>query len=505
MTIEEVNILRNDMKEITKQIMELVNQRMEIAKKIGTIKTNLDIDIIDDKVELGIKSYLFSNSKYMNLDPEFSGRIVNMLINESIRIQNLEKNKLKGNQEANRPRTVSSDQSSRSMFIKQEVNSHHKFEIKSHLDVFNAAKNMELQGFKIIHMEVGEPDFLPPNEVKKELTQIYDMHKFHYTQTAGIKELRVGLANHLSSFSLKNGFEIFEPISPDKIIVTPGGRFGIFCAFSALLKPGDEIITIEPAWPACSDCASYLGVKNRIVKTNLEQNWEPEISEIENQINLNTKIICLNYPNNPTGKILKKKSYEQIMDLARKNGIYLLSDEVYSNYAYEPYRSIVNFDYDKSILLGSFSKTFAMTGFRVGFVYSRESSLINRLIKIQALALTSVAEPMQFCALLALNSDPEGNNKIMKKRLEIMCKYLKKLPFEYTYPEGAMYVFARINQDLNLTDLKLVELLLNHGVAVAPGSGFGSNYYDFIRLSTCLEEKKMMEGLEIISDLVDKL
>jgi aspartate aminotransferase len=146
-----------------------------------------------------------------------------------------------------------------------------------------------------------------------------------------------------------------------------------------------------------------------------------------------------------------------------------------------------------------------MTGFRVGFVYSRESSLINRLIKIQALALTSVAEPMQFCALLALNSDPEGNNKIMKKRLEIMCKYLKKLPFEYTYPEGAMYVFARINQDLNLTDLKLVELLLNHGVAVAPGSGFGSNYYDFIRLSTCLEEKKMMEGLEIISDLVDKL
>ena len=99
MSIEEVNILRNDMKEITNKIMDLVNQRMEIARKIGTIKTNFNIDIIDDKVELGIKSYLFSNSKCLNLDPEFSGRIVNMLINESIRIQNLEKSKIKVGQE----------------------------------------------------------------------------------------------------------------------------------------------------------------------------------------------------------------------------------------------------------------------------------------------------------------------------------------------------------------------------------------------------------------------
>lgn len=503
MSIEEVNILRDDIKQITNQIMQLVNQRMEIARKIGTIKTNLDLDIIDDKVELGIKSYLFSNSKYSDLDPEFSGRIVNMLINESIRIQNLEKNKLKVRREKINPLANYPVQSSQATLMKDE-DTGYKFEIKSHLDVFNAAKNLELQGFKIIHMEVGEPDFLPPIEVKNELTKIYEMRKFHYTQTAGIKELRIGLSDHLSNISSKNGYDICEPISPDKIIVTPGGRFGIFCTFSALLRPGDEIITIEPAWPACDDCANYLGVKNRIVKTDLEQDWEPDISEIENQININTKIICLNYPNNPTGKILNKKSYDKIIDIARKKEIYLLSDEVYSNYAYEPFRSIINFDYDKSILLGSFSKTFAMTGFRVGFAYSRDKALIDKLIKIQALALTSVAEPMQFCALLALNSDPEGNNKIMKKRLELMCEHLKKLPFKFTFPEGAMYVFARIDHKLNMTDLKLVERLLRHGVAVAPGSGFGSNYSNYIRLSTCLEEKKMIEGIEIISDLLNK-
>ena len=120
MSIEEVNILRNDMKEITNQIMHLVNQRMEIARKIGTIKTNLDLDIIDDKVELGIKSYLFSNSKYLDLDPEFSGRIVNMLINESIRIQNLEKNKIKVRGEKINPVINSPVQSSQSTLMKHE-------------------------------------------------------------------------------------------------------------------------------------------------------------------------------------------------------------------------------------------------------------------------------------------------------------------------------------------------------------------------------------------------
>ena len=237
MSIEEVNILRNDMKEITNKIMELVNQRMEIARKIGTIKTNLDLDIIDDKVELGIKSYLFSNSKCLNLDPEFSGRIVNMLINESIRIQNLEKSKIKVGREKNNPITNSQPQFSQLPNLKDQ-DKVHKFEIKSHLDVFNAAKNLELQGHRIIHMEVGEPDFLPPLEVKDELTKIYEMRKFHYTQTAGIKDLRIGLSKHISNFSAKNGFDIFEPVSPDKIIVTPGGRFGIFWYIFCIVETG---------------------------------------------------------------------------------------------------------------------------------------------------------------------------------------------------------------------------------------------------------------------------
>ncbi|HSA75846.1 MAG TPA: pyridoxal phosphate-dependent aminotransferase, partial [Candidatus Nitrosocosmicus sp.] len=232
--------------------------------------------------------------------------------------------------------------------------------------------------------------------------------------------------------------------------------------------------------------------------SNLEDGWEPNLNEIESQININTKILCLNYPNNPTGKILSKETLQKIVSIASKSNLYLLSDEVYSNYAYKPFESIINFNYDKAILISSFSKTFAMTGFRVGYAYSTDRMIIDKLTKVQALALTSVAEPMQRCALLAMESDPQIYSHIMKERIEIVCEGLKKLPFEYVLPDGAMYVFAKISKDIRITDLEIVERLLGNGVAVAPGSGFGSSYSNFIRISTCIEAEKIKSGLEVI-------
>ena len=351
-------------------------------------------------------------------------------------------------------------------------------------------------------MEVGEPDFPPPIEVRNELSSIYDSRKFHYTQAAGISELRERLSKYLTTFFNENteNKKYNKLVNPHDIIVTPGGRFGIFITFSSLLRPGDEIIVIEPAWPACHDCANYLGVKTRTVKSNLEKDWEPDLNEIEDQININTKIICLNYPNNPTGKILSKDTLDKIVALASKSNLYLLSDEVYSNYTYKPFESIINFGYEKAILISSFSKTFAMTGFRVGFAYTVDKNIIEKLTKIQALALTSVAEPMQYCASLALEADPKIYSQIMKERIELVCNGLKNLPFEYSVPDGAMYVFARINNELKISDLKLVESLLDSGVAVAPGSGFGSSYSNFIRISTCIETEKIKSGLEVIEE-----
>jgi aspartate aminotransferase len=242
-----------------------------------------------------------------------------------------------------------------------------------------------------------------------------------------------------------------------------------------------------------------------LIRTNLEENWEPDISVIESSININTKIICLNYPNNPTGKILSENMIKSIIHLAEKNNLYILSDEVYCNFAYKKFSSIVKFPFQNAIMIGSFSKTYSMTGFRVGFAYSINRELIDKLIKIQSLSLTSVSEPMQYCALAALSFNSVEYTQIMNRRIDFVCSKLKDMPFEFNYPDGAMYVFAKINEEINVDDLTLIEKLLERGVAVAPGSGFGNTYTKYIRISTCNNEENLNKGLDIINQLVSSL
>ena len=503
MSIEKLDSLRYSMKITTQQIISLINERMEIAKKIGQIKQELNLDIIDDKIEQEIKSYILKESDKKGLDPEFAGRMINLLINESINIQ---KSGINRKIQSNNPNKFNNNLIYKEIEKKNQPSSSEdifsNIKIKTHMDVFNKAKQLDSLGQKIIHMEVGEPDFSPPNQVKEELRAIYDKHKYHYTETAGINSLRKRLAIYLTSIQ-DNKTE--SQIYPENIIATVGGRFAIFCTFSSILKPGDEIIVVEPAWPAYKDIANYLGVKTKIIRTNLDEKWEPDISVIENSVNVNTKIICLNYPNNPTGKILNEEKLQCIVELAKKNNLLILSDEVYCNFAYKKFTSILKFQYEKSIMIGSFSKTYSMTGFRVGFAYSLDRNLINKITKIQSLSLTSVAEPMQYCALAALSYNPIEYTNIMKKRIDFVCSKLNSLPFEFIYPDGAMYVFAKINENLAIDDLTLIEKLLQKGVAIAPGSGFGETYKNYIRISTCIDEEKLSEGIDIINQMVTSL
>lgn len=495
MTFEELEDLRKEMKGITKEILSLINRRMEIAKKIGELKSILGIDVIDDKVEQDIKNYLFQNAELSNFDSEFLGRIVNLLIIESVKIQNL----VKSNNNIKTYKIYSQNNHS----IEKD-NSTRNFKIRTHIDVFNYAKLLDSQGKKIIHMEVGEPDFNPPIEVEKELRNIYSEGKYHYTETMGIKELRLKISENLEDF-LKENNKPHREIKENNILVTSGGRFAIFSAFCSILHPGDEIIIIEPAWPACIDCANYLGVKTRIIKTDFYKNWEPDLSEIESNINTNTKIICLNYPNNPTGKIISQNKLNSIIEIAQRKGLYILSDEVYLNYSYKDLSSALFYPYDKSIIVGSFSKTYCMTGFRIGYAYCNNIEIINSIAKIQSLSLTSVAEPMQYCALAALYSNPNKYMRMMEDRINFVCSKLKHMQFEFNFPDGAMYIFAKINDKLNIDDLSLIEKLLENGLAVAPGSGFGSNYSKFIRLSTCIDQQKLEEGLNILDKVVSNL
>jgi len=338
-------------------------------------------------------------------------------------------------------------------------------------------------------MEVGEPDFLPPTEVKTALEQVYDKGFVRYGQAKGLPKFRSALAKKISATFHVNTLQ-------ENILVTPGARFSVYLAISTLLNPADEIIIIEPAWPAYKDCALNAGVKVRGIKTSLESKWEPNIKQIEKVINVNTKMIVLNYPNNPTGKILPINVQDEIIDLATKNDLYVLSDEIYAQYSYKEWKSLLSYNYNKSIITQSFSKSHAMTGFRIGYAVA-DIEIINKMSKLQALCLTNVSEPVQYVALQALDADTSKNTNVIKSRLELLTNKAKEIGLDFVEPDGSMYLFVKIPKD-EFDSGKFANSLLEQGLAVGPGVGFG-DYRDFIRISACTDEKELMDGMSILS------
>jgi aspartate aminotransferase len=447
--------LRDDMRIVTADIIKLVQKRMSIASEIGDIKDNLMMKIEDISVEQDIARYVHELGTQIGLNNEFIGKLLNLLLLESINIQ-------------------------KAKTSKQEAK-------LDHMAMFLKAKQLESEGKKIIHLEVGEPDYLPPVNVKNELLKTFEKKRIHYTQTNGVPMLRKLIAQERS-------------VKEENVIITPGARFAVFSAMVSNLSIGDELIISEPAWPAYRDCANFIGVKVKAIRTNVEQKWDLDLDQLEQLITSNTKMVVLNSPNNPTGKIIREREIDDILKLARKNNIFVLSDEVYSMYSYIPYKSILDFGYDKSIMVSSFSKSHAMTGFRVGYAVSSKD-IIDRISKIQAIAITSVAEPMQYAAIAAMNSNVTTNMTLMKKRLDFIKSELENLRCEFVNPDGGMYYFVRFNNSIDVN--KIIFNLLNEGVAVAPGIGFGETYFDFIRISACQPTKLLNDGLKILKKITN--
>ena len=233
------------------------------------------------------------------------------------------------------------------------------------------------------------------------------------------------------------------------------------------------------------------------MKTTIEDKWTPNLKTLESLININTRMLILNYPNNPTGKVLDSNLLEKIVSIAKDHKLYILSDEVYSDYSFVQYNSILNYQYDKSIMISSFSKTYGMTGFRVGYGIAN-NDIITKMRKVQATSITSVAEPMQYCALAALDNNMQSSIDSIKDRIHIICKRLEQMNTDYIVPDGAMYVYPKIISQNYSSDITLVYDLLEKGVAIAPGSGFGNSYKQFVRISACQSSKLLNEGLDIL-------
>lgn len=464
------------MDKTTLEIIRLLKKRMDISSEIGRLKQDLKLSITDEQRESEIRKKVTDLCGEIGLEKRFALRLLNLMLNESVVAQSTHK--------------------------------------QTHLSLFVKAKDLERQGKKIIHMEVGEPDFYPPPEVKTALTEAYDNGFTKYGNSRGLPELRSALAQKHNKDSAIN-------LCPENFIVTTGGRYAVFLAISTLLNQGEEIIVTEPAWPAYKDNALHSGVKARILETNIEEDWQPNIDKIKSSINDNTKMIVLNSPNNPTGKIISPTVQDEIMEVAMKNNLYVLSDEIYSNYAYSDWKSVLSYEYDKSIVTQSFSKSHAMTGFRIGYAIAYRQDIIEKMNKVQALCITSVSEPTQYVALKSINSeDVAKNRRIMKERLDALAKKAKGIGLEFAYPDGAMYLFATKkgsdnkgnNEGMNsypatkkqgFDGTEFANRLLEKGVAVAPGEAFG-NYQNFIRISASQPLEKLDEGMSIIEEEINK-
>ena len=230
--MSDIKKLRNDMEEVTLEMIKLLKIRTDIAREIGEVKKNIGKGITDELREDDLRGKIISLCNNIKLDETIGTKFLNFLLNESIKIQSNDK--------------------------------------QTHLSIFLKAKELEQQGKKIIHMEVGEPDFLPPLIVKNALEEVFNKGFLKYGQTQGIPIFREALVNYISK-------KFNTQITQDNIIVSPGARFSIFTAITTLLNSGDEMIVIEPAWPAYKDCALNSGIKVRTINTTLEEKWEPSI------------------------------------------------------------------------------------------------------------------------------------------------------------------------------------------------------------------------------------
>ncbi len=446
---EELESLRLKIRALTSEIIMKAQERTDLARQVGEVKGKLGMDIKDERVEQEICLMVAKQAEESRMDKEFALRLLSVLLRESEQVQ-----------EKSRPQKTR----------------------QTHLGIFRKAKQMEASGRRIIHLEVGEPDYPAPAPVGDALTESFAKRQYNYTDTRGLLALRDALAS-------KSG------VTEERVMVTPGGRFAVFSAIVSLVRPGEEIITIEPAWPAYKECANFIGARTRVLKTTLENDWTPDIAELASMVSENTKMIAINYPNNPTGKVIDEKTMDRIVGLARDYRLYLLSDEVYSDYSFVPSRSVLTYDYERSIVVSSFSKTYAMTGFRIGYAVALAET-IKQMAKVQAAGITSVAEPIQRAALAALGQDTSINIDLMKKRLAFLTSQVKKMSLRFVQPGGAMYVYPKLPAG---KDIDLVERLLKEGVAIAPGSGFGDSYSEFVRISACRPEEEMAEGLTVMA------
>ena len=363
------------------------------------------------------------------------------------------------------------------------------------MDVLEKAKALEKAGRNIIHLEIGEPDFDTPQCIMEAGIKAIREGKIHYTHSLGILELREAICCHYMD---KYGVHI----SPDQVIVTSGTSPAMLLIFSALLEPGEEVIVSNPYYPCYPNIINYVG--GNCVFVNIEEGdgfqFRPE--DVAQKISPRTKAILINSPSNPTGNLLSPERMQRIADLAP----YIISDEIYHGLVYEGKEHTI-FEYtDRAFVLNGFSKLYAMTGWRLGYVIC-PPDFVRPMQKMQQNFFISAGSFSQWAGLAALNkaqSDVERMKTIFDQRRHYMIKRLRELGLGIGVdPVGAFYILARAKHISNDSYKLAFEILEKAGVGVAPGIDFGSGAEGYLRFSYANSLENITEGLGRIEEFLN--
>jgi aspartate/methionine/tyrosine aminotransferase len=373
---------------------------------------------------------------------------------------------------------------------------------ESAFEVLARAKALEAQGKRVVHMEIGEPDFDTPDHIKEAGIKSIRENNTHYSPSAGILDLRDVIADYAAKF------RGVEPFTAENVVVAPGAKPIIWNILSGILNPGDEFIYFDPAYPAYASCANYHGANVVPIPLYEAKNWRMDLDELERRVSDNTRAIMINSPHNPTGGVLTKGDLERIADMAIRHDFLVIADEIYSRNFYEgEFHSIVSVPgmRERTIIVDGFSKAYAMTGWRLGYaIMAPQLAKVVTLFNNNTFSCLPVfVQHAGIAALLGPDEPVRKMNELFRQRRDRFVNGLNKIDgISCTMPEGAFYAMPNVKKITNDDKALATFLLQEGGVACLGGSAFGAAGKGHLRFSYAASLDDIDYALEQIARCV---
>jgi aspartate/methionine/tyrosine aminotransferase len=365
-------------------------------------------------------------------------------------------------------------------------------------EVLARARALEAKGKDIVHLEIGEPDFDTPRNIVQAAQTAMDKGFTHYGPSAGMPEARSAIAEYVSRTRDVS-------IDPQQVVITPGAKPIIFFTALALLDPGDEVIYPDPGFPIYESMAEYIGATRVPLPLTEKNNFAFDPDQLESLITKRTRLVIINSPHNPTGAVLPKETIARLAELAVKHDFYVLSDEIYSRIIYDG-QNYTPYAYpgmpERTIILDGYSKTYAMTGWRLGYgIFPLE--MAAKVAKLQTNSTSCTCSFTQIAGVEALRGPQDSVDAMVKEfraRRDLVVDGLNKIPnFRCHRPAGAFYVFPNIAQTGKTSKQMENYLMEEAGVAVLAGTSFGPQGEGFIRLSYANSQANLKKAIERIA------